>query len=506
MKSINLIIGCICLMLFAGFTSGCGSDDEDSNNSNSIVNSNDGNESNSNENQIVNTENSDLNTENNINSENGDNSENNNVGNSSENQITNIENTNNSNVNNTENTYNEVENNVENSENSNNNGLPDYTESECYGQEKTTNLFNHGQMAFIPINTTCRAEGESTKIYVQNELWESEKVTQDDIDSFMNRFELLGNNSSYNPEQGVIYTNQEVFGELSVTEFPDNKVHLFIVDSDGRGDGYICPTTYGWCDFYCIHLDGALMDLQTDYAMAVASHELFHLIHHYIDSDEHMWVDETLAQTAMTVNGFYTDSNWVRDWLNNTDRNWGPGDPEHGSQHYGAFLTWGLYLWEYGGVDLINAIANEQEDGWLGIDLALEATGEITTSWDLYLDYIVTIGVNNESKHFDFVDIGQLNMKTPLELDTERAESVQPYGIDYHPVRGTGEYNVAINSNKDIYAMIVVYDDSEVRVSENASIQNIIDDSINLPDNFHAFIAITAEETAEYSVTISESN
>lgn len=326
--------------------------------------------------------------------------------------------------------------------------FPDYTESPCYGEAEVTRLFEHATMSFTPVNTTCRAEGDETMLYVQDELWGS-RVTQDDVDEFMHRYELYGPEGSYNPEQGVIFTNQEVFGELDHSLFPNEKLHIFIIDSDGRGDGYICPTSMGWCDYYNIHLDGVLLDLTSDYALSVAAHETFHMIHQFIDSNEEMWVDESLAEAAMVVNGYYTDRDWVSSYLHNTDINWGPGDPEHGQGNYGAFQLWGAFLYEFGGVELLNAITHERGNGWTGIDDALETVGLEATSAQLFLDYAVTLGLGDPDLGygFSFADIATADVEDDLGAGDTQSGNVNPWGIDYYELTGEGSLTVAVEGD-----------------------------------------------------------
>ena len=375
--------------------------------------------------------------------------------------------------------------------------LPDYTGTGCYGQLETTQLFDHAGMAFVPVEATCRAEGDLTQIYVADDIWNN-GVTQEDVNAFMHRYELYGPETSVSPDDGVLFVDQDVFGALRTESFPDGKLHIFILDTDGYGDGYVCPTEYGWCPYYCLHLDGILMDLQDDYAISVAAHETFHIIHHFIDGNEDSWLDETLAEAAMLVNGYYTDTGWVTDWLKNTDYNWGPGNTDHGTQHYGAFLLLGAYLWETGGPALMEAITAEPGNGWSGLDAALKETGDPRTGWQVFLDFAVAMGVHDVDLGwgFGFADLPPVKMGASVSKGGKRADKVEPYGIDYVRVLGEGPFTVGVTSDVSVTVL---------GVTKGAAVE-VLDLSkggeLQGSDDTDTFLVVTAQKAATYTITI----
>lgn len=375
--------------------------------------------------------------------------------------------------------------------------LPDYTGTGCYGQLETTQLFDHARMAFVPVETTCRGEGKLTQVYVDDELWNN-GVTQEDVNTFLHRYELYGPETSVNPSTGALFVDEEVFGALRTESFPDGKLHIFILDTDGYGDAYVCPTEYGWCPYYCLHLDGVLMDLKEDYAISVAAHETFHIIHHYLDGNEDSWIDETLAEAAMLVNGYYTDAGWVADWLKHTDYNWGPGNTDHGTQHYGAFLLLGAYFWETGGPALLEAITAEPGNGWSGLDSALQSTGDPRTGWQLFLDFAVAIGVDDADLGygFGFAALPPVAMSAALSAGGERADTVEPYGIDYVPVLGDGPFAVAVTSEVPVTVLgvIVGADVQVVDLSQGGA--------LTVSSGSTPFLVVTARTAASYTITL----
>jgi hypothetical protein len=173
---------------------------------------------------------------------------------------------------------------------------------------------------------------------------------------------------------GLAYARNDeaVFGPLADASLTDGKLPIFVIDSGGAGDGYLCS----WCAKPALHLDGpSLRSLHTDKTLSIAAHESFHAIHRAYDADEDVWVDESLAEAAMSVNGFFTDQAWLDEFLHATNQAWGPGVDDPRSFDYGAGLLFGTYLWEHGGAELLAAITQEKQNGWVGIDRALGTIG-----------------------------------------------------------------------------------------------------------------------------------
>ncbi|HEX6764169.1 MAG TPA: hypothetical protein VF103_01800, partial [Polyangiaceae bacterium] len=236
--------------------------------------------------------------------------------------------------------------------------IPDYTRSPCYGNPRSTIVYDGVTHGLNDVATTCRAEGERTLLYVEDDLWERSRspdvpaITQSEVDAFMVGYELRGRGTSYMPDLGVLPTDELVFGSLDPASIPDGKLPVFVIDSGGAGDGYLCS----WCDDLSLHLDGpALRSLHTDQTLSIAAHESFHGIHRGYDANETIWVDESLAEAAMTVNGFFTDDDWLEAFLYDPNVSWGPGVDDIASFQYGAGLLFGTFLWERGGRNLLHA-------------------------------------------------------------------------------------------------------------------------------------------------------
>jgi len=323
-------------------------------------------------------------------------------------------------------------------------GLPDYSGSPCWGEAASTSVYNGMTHMLGDVAVTCRAEGDYVLLYVADELWDT-AVDQAGVNGLMHQLELFTPDGSVDPEQGVVPNDEAVFGPMDTTQFPQGKLEIYVVDTSNAGDGYLC----GWCDHPQLHLDGlVLQPLDDELATAITAHETYHVIHRAYDADEVRWVDESLAEAAMTANGFFTDVEWLQSFVDDPDQDWGPGDPELADFNYGAALLWGTALWERGGPPLMTAITAEPTNGWEGLDAALDSLGDPRDAWELYLDFVVAVYVDDPALGYGFASIDVPPVTTAGELgvgDTEMG-SLLPYGIDYYRLADTGELTVDLMS------------------------------------------------------------
>jgi len=313
------------------------------------------------------------------------------------------------------------------------NAIPDYTRSRCYGMSRATSVYDTATHGTREVTATCRAEGDQTLLYVADDVWEvaprsgASAIGQSEVNAFMVAYERAGRSSSYQPTLGVLPTDELVFGTLP-SDLPDGKLPVFVVDSGGAGEGYLCQ----WCDEVELHLDGPLLgSLHSDKALSIAAHETVHAIHRGYDADETVWVDETLAQAAMTINGFFTDGDWLDDFLRDPNVDWGPSTDDPLDYHYGAGLLYGTYLWEQGGRDLLHTITREPLDGWAGLDAALATTGSDRDAFGLFLDMGLATFLDDRATPYSFDAFELAGEVLPYSVTTGTRISgvLEPYGF-----------------------------------------------------------------------------
>jgi hypothetical protein len=375
-------------------------------------------------------------------------------------------------------------------------GLPDYSDSPCWGMPFETDVYDGMTHQVNSVPATCRAEGERALVMVADDLWEN-GVDQAAVNGFMHRFELFTPDTSWNPEDGVLTNDEAIFGSLDAARLPGGKLAVFIVDSNGGGDGYLC----GWCEYPQIHLDGiVLAPIDDDLALSIAAHETYHVIHRGYDADEEVWVDESIAEAAMTANGFFTDQTWLDDFRLNPDQPWGPSGVDFGEFNYGAGLLWGTFLWEKGGPELMAAITAEPLNDWAGLDAALATANIDDDAWSLFLEMAVAMVLDRPDRGYGFTafDVGEVAREGDVAPGEMMAGTLSPYGIDVWRIVGDGT------------ATITVEADAAVEVSARtfaASDPVVVDDPVTgavdlALEGGEGFVVITAEAATGYTITV----
>lgn len=366
----------------------------------------------------------------------------------------------------------------------------------CDDITRTTEVYDGQTHQFVEVQATCRGQGERARVFVQDDLWNA-PVDQAQIEALVDGLERTTPEGSIDSSRGVIANNEDVFGVVAPEVLDEGRVTLFIVDTQGGGDGYLCT----WCDSLQLHLDGVKLDpLGGEDAISIAAHESYHLIHIGYDPDEFLWVDEVMAEAAMIVNGFYTDDEWAADFMNDPDQNWGPGDPELGGFNYGAALLFGTFLWEQQGVELMQAITAEPADDWAGLDAALASVGSERSAFELYLDTMVAIGLDAPELGYGFesIDPGSPRYASELLAGAPVEGELEPYGMDVHQVLAEGEFTVTATSTgaEPVHA-IAVAAGGEVRV---VPVDGPTTFTVGAGDT--AFVALTAEAGTTYQLTL----
>jgi hypothetical protein len=175
------------------------------------------------------------------------------------------------------------------------------------------------------------------------------------------------------------------------------------------------PGTPVWTD------DGDTANDRPELYEGVIAHELEHLLMSYSDSGELSWVDEGLADTAAFLNGYdMTGSHLTYQQVFHRETSltrWGGG-----LENYGASFSYFAYLWEQAGGNggtgadaltpdleyddtagdkLIKLIFENQDDGMVGVDKAIELynagpEANLPKAAELFQDWAVTMYLDDE--------------------------------------------------------------------------------------------------------------
>jgi hypothetical protein len=309
----------------------------------------------------------------------------------------------------------------------------------------------------VKVAATCRLTGPHAYLYVADDQW-GETVTPEMAQAFMTTFEYRSGAAAVDPGLGIFDNDRMVFGDIPDTLDDDPRMYLLLlniadyVNSEGETfsfDGYfnaydelpdeeVKRQTLGLyrsneCEM--LYINSRIRPVTEPYTLGVIAHELQHLIAYNYDTAEDVWMSESLAEVAMLVNGYYTDVAWVESYAADPST---PLVTTTASGSYGAYLLWGMYLYEQVGRDFMMTLEKEQQDGISGLNRALKTAGIDTDFPTLFQDWVVANGLQDRR-----VDIGQygydfsddLPPMTPVaELTSSTGTydgEVEAFGVDY---------------------------------------------------------------------------
>jgi len=265
----------------------------------------------------------------------------------------------------------------------------------------------------VVVPATCILTGPHSYLYVADDQWD-QTVTAEMAEAFMTTFEFASSPDALDPDLGIFGNDRIVFGDIPDALDDDPRMYILLMDikdyvnDEGEVfsfDGYFNaydqipdPLVYAQTlglyhsnEVEMLYLNSRIRPVTDPYSLAVAAHELQHLIAYNYDTSEEVWISESEAEVAMLVNGLFTDVGWVEDYASD------PSVPlvTSFSGNYGSFLLWGMYLHEQIGNEFMRSLEAEPEDGIAGLNAALTAYGAGVDFNLLFSDWIVANAVQD---------------------------------------------------------------------------------------------------------------
>jgi hypothetical protein len=317
-------------------------------------------------------------------------------------------------------------------------------------------------------------------------------VDEDLSNDFMQVFEFNSFPGAVLEDAGIVDNDREVFGEFPDALDNDPRVYVLLMDikdyvaSDGdvfSFDGYFnsfdempdeevkrkTAGLYRSNECEILYLNSRIRSIMEPYTLAVAAHELQHMINYNYDESDEVWMSESLAEVAMLVNGLYTDVDWVESYFRHPET---PLVTTTASGSYGAYLMWGMYLYEQIGRNFMLPLEEEQSDGISGLNRALRAYGDDRDFITLFSDWVVANAVQDRSVAqgqfgYDFTDA--LPEITTVASFTgkggETAGDIKAFAVEYidiESINAGSTLTITPDTTTDFLARVVVWNGAGV--------------------------------------------
>lgn len=297
------------------------------------------------------------------------------------------------------------------------------------------------------LQTTLRAVGEHGCIWVDDAAW-GRTVTPAQVATLDQRFNREAPSGSVDPTKGIFDIDTKWFGGLPQGIDKDPRATILLTEfaafNGTRMDGYfnafdqmtdVEAQKYGQRsnERNIIYLNTAASPIDGDYMQGVLAHEFSHLCQWGRNPDQAAWLGETLAETAMALNGYHTDYNHV------ARHQAKPSKPLVSDTYvdYGAAYLFGTYLLERYGKAFVPALVEQSGAGADAIDAALQKVGSPDRFGQVFDDWVVANQADarpvvSSNHHYASLDVPAPREAATLDAANPRFEStLKPTGVDY---------------------------------------------------------------------------
>jgi hypothetical protein len=288
------------------------------------------------------------------------------------------------------------------------------------------------------LQATCRGVGENVYVFVSDDVWKV-NVFQKDIERIIQTFDHSTPEISVDKDKGIYEILTETFGKPSDVD-SDPRIY-FLISQLGMYHGHHFDGFFRFIDEikgkYSNHAEILYLDCDNpsdDYHLGVIAHEFQHLIHWQYDRDETSWINESLAEVAMILCGYYTDKKHVTRYLNNTNS---PLVAKGHMTNYGACLLWGTYIYERFGKTFLKNLVLEQADGIEGFQKVVTNMNRGDDFSGIFGDWLVVNYLNTDlftEKNYKYKSITLSTFPTVrhfFSLPAHDSGKVLGYAVNY---------------------------------------------------------------------------
>ena len=319
--------------------------------------------------------------------------------------------------------------------------MPIYTHSQETGDSRSFWALNFDTQTHYEIDSTLLAIGQHCLIYMG-----------DAVISLLGEVEAINRCESYSDEfDNVIYP-----AVTELTGDPDGLIgdidgdpRIIILISDNTASYYsqyneIVSTYSNLCEMIYVYYHPRMI-------LDTIAHEFCHLIWFNYEFDEVHFILEGMAEYATYCAGYLAPYDNVSfratEFLQNPDDSLIYFDVEQ--KDYGGSYLFAFYLAERFGVQFLKDLVQQEEDGALGIEIALLEAGHNISFNELYLDWMTALTIDE----LGFVDnrYGFQNMDVQIQEYTTIEEV--PIEIEDLSIRYYGSEILSITSPPDNFTV-----------------------------------------------------
>ncbi|MDH7603657.1 MAG: T9SS type A sorting domain-containing protein [Melioribacter sp.] len=321
--------------------------------------------------------------------------------------------------------------------------------------------------AFYQVPSTCRAVGNYCYIFVEDKLWDADKVDDNSVQKVLQAFE---SKTPANSSKGIYQTNIETFGNPPDID-GDPKIIILILDIKGGysgSGGYVAGYFYAYHEYTTSQytnsnkaeiyfLDGAQNNLNSadglETAMSTTAHEFQHMIHwnYFRNKIEETFFDEAWSLIAEVINGYPLYSqNYYANESNHYLFDWRRDNATAVLNDYSRAARFALYLKEQFGVQIFKKYLENGITAASGLDYTLQKLGSSRRFTDILEDWFIANYLNNKNVNsrwgYSYPDLPKMKSIVYPNPNVTATKSVYKYGVQYITFNNGKNLNIMFNN------------------------------------------------------------
>jgi len=389
------------------------------------------------------------------------------------------ENTNNtSNVNNTSST-----NNTNNTSNTNNTNTTNNTNNltGCTAPPKT--FWNYDLTVMPPQNieipATCYGMGDNVYVYVADEAWADQMVTQEMVDDIVAAWEdgeTVGGEGIYEKVTTVFGDPPDVDSDPHIIVFvtPLGSYNGIAFDGYFKRENEVSGVTSNLTEM--VYIDCEHHAPNSSYLLGVLAHEFQHMIQYGIDPGEESWLDETFSQGAMSIAGYWTDLPAANQYLASHTDDTPLYVLDTHNYSYGAGFLFASYALDRFGADFFSDLSSDPTDGIEAMDNALAVHDENGGDFfDLILDWAAASYIRDctvDSGRYCYISLGTSDLTASPAVATGTlgafstlALELSSYGYVRYSLSASQEVAITVDAPTETRVLAVYTDSTDTTVT-----------------------------------------
>ncbi|MEE9574152.1 MAG: T9SS type A sorting domain-containing protein [Candidatus Neomarinimicrobiota bacterium] len=330
---------------------------------------------------------------------------------------------------------------------------------------------------FKELPSICKAVGVNCYIFVSDESWNDNKVTQAQVDELLIAFdnvtpnfankgiyevdvENFGNPPDFDGDEKIIIFLYDIEDDYESTgvatigyfwrkdQFPDGDPTL----SAGRPDD---PIRSNEAEIFYIDTHPLLDIFGIQTAKSTLAHEFQHMIQYGNDPGELTFVNEGLSEIAEYVCGYGVRSNGR--YTQNTNVNLLSWDQTGDVlEDYSRAAFWTLYLHEQFPDGILMDLVNNHHSDWTSLDATFRARDINRGFWDVLNEWLVANYVNGNASDTKYTyQYSPLSKPTPVSTYVGNPNgagtgTLFPLGAEYIKFSGGSDLNITFQADNGI--------------------------------------------------------